>query len=260
MTTEIIGKTCTGCSSFKLFSEYTKHKHGKYGYRSACKVCTNAGNTEWRRKNPEASKAATKAWRDADPERAKASVKASREKSDRYKAALVARASRLAAREANRDVIEAQRAMRRSAYAAAYRLANLSRIKEIAAAYHIKHREALAQRRAANPEKSRAYNAAYRAAHPERHRIYDQNKRVTRGKSPGKLSHGLAQKLYRLQRGKCPCCGKPLGDDYHLDHKMPLALGGSNTDDNMQLLRAVCNMQKHAKHPVDFMQSRGFLL
>lgn len=55
-------------------------------------------------------------------------------------------------------------------------------------------------------------------------------------------------------------CGKPLGDAYHLDHVMPLALGGSNTDDNMQLLRDRCNLQKHAKHPVDFMQERGFLL
>jgi len=36
--------------------------------------------------------------------------------------------------------------------------------------------------------------------------------------------------------------------------------GGSNTDDNMQLLRKLCNLQKHAKHPVDFMQERGFLL
>jgi 5-methylcytosine-specific restriction endonuclease McrA len=52
----------------------------------------------------------------------------------------------------------------------------------------------------------------------------------------------------------------PLGDNYHIDHIMPLALGGSNTDDNIQLLRQRCNNQKCAKHPVDFMQSRGFLL
>lgn len=56
------------------------------------------------------------------------------------------------------------------------------------------------------------------------------------------------------------CCGLPLGDNYHIDHIMPLALGGSNTDDNIQLLRQRCNNQKCAKHPVDFMQSRGFLL
>jgi len=53
---------------------------------------------------------------------------------------------------------------------------------------------------------------------------------------------------------------QPLGDDFHMDHIMPIALGGSNTDDNMQLLRKECNLQKQAKHPIDFMQSRGLLL
>jgi 5-methylcytosine-specific restriction endonuclease McrA len=45
-----------------------------------------------------------------------------------------------------------------------------------------------------------------------------------------------------------------------MDHIIPLALGGTNTDDNIQLLRAKCNKQKGAKHPIDFMQQRGFLL
>jgi 5-methylcytosine-specific restriction endonuclease McrA len=76
----------------------------------------------------------------------------------------------------------------------------------------------------------------------------------------GKLSSKLAARLFVLQKGKCACCLQPLGDDYHIDHIMPLALGGTNTDDNIQLLRAKCNLQKNAKHPVDFMQQRGFLL
>ena len=63
-----------------------------------------------------------------------------------------------------------------------------------------------------------------------------------------------------LQKGLCPCCRKPLGNDYHMDHIIPLALGGSNGDNNIQLLRSECNLEKQAKHPVDFMQSRGFLL
>lgn len=34
----------------------------------------------------------------------------------------------------------------------------------------------------------------------------------------------------------------------------------TNTDDNIQLLRKLCNHKKGTKHPVDFMQERGFLL
>lgn len=67
----------------------------------------------------------------------------------------------------------------------------------------------------------------------------------------------------RYKNGKCKACSKAshsVGDNYHLDHIMPLALGGPNTDDNIQLLRQRCNNQKSKKHPVDFMQSRGNLL
>ena len=40
----------------------------------------------------------------------------------------------------------------------------------------------------------------------------------------------------------------------------PLALGGSNDKANLQLLCPTCNAKKSAKHPIDFMQSRGLLL
>ncbi|MBU9359553.1 HNH endonuclease [Burkholderia multivorans] len=40
----------------------------------------------------------------------------------------------------------------------------------------------------------------------------------------------------------------------------PLARGGSNDIANIQLLCRTCNLSKHARDPVEFMQSRGFLL
>lgn len=113
---------------------------------------------------------------------------------------------------------------------------------------------------AANYKVVRERQSAYRKANPEKGRVHCQNRRARKLEAGGELSRGLAARLFNLQKGKCPCCKQPLGKDYHLDHKMPLALGGANTDDNMQLLRARCNMQKRAKHPVDFMQERGFLL
>lgn len=118
-----------------------------------------------------------------------------------------------------------------------------------------------AKRRKANREKRKATAAAWHVANPEARRIYENNRRAIKRESGGKLSRGLSAKLFKLQRGKCACgCKQPLGNDYHLDHRMPLALGGANEDWNMQLLRATCNQQKHAKHPIDFMQQRGFLL
>ena len=135
-------------------------------------------------------------------------------------------------------------------YNAAYYAANADREKAAKAAYYV-----------VNLEKVRTTNTAWRRANREAMRIYNHNYCARKRANGGVLSTGLVEKLFKLQRGKCACgCGLPLGEDFHRDHIMPVALGGTNTDDNIQLLRQRCNNQKHAKHPVDFMQSRGFLL
>jgi len=135
---------------------------------------------------------------------------------------------------------------------------------KIIARYHEKYPEKQAARYikyyAENKEKHKAGIYAWRANNIEAARIIVHNYRARKRANSGTLSKGLAEKLYKLQRGKCACCKQPLGDDYHMDHIMPIVRGGTNTDGNIQLLRAQCNMQKHAKHPIEFMQSRGFLL
>lgn len=127
-----------------------------------------------------------------------------------------------------------------------------------------KHRDKINARaakwRLENPEHVAEVLNRWLSKNPNIRRVYEQNRIARKIKNGGKLSKGLISKLLKLQRGKCPCCGKPLGDDYHLDHRMPLALGGANEDWNMQLLRDKCNLSKGAKHPIEFMNSRGFLL
>ena len=139
---------------------------------------------------------------------------------------------------------------RRNAIAKAWAAANVERVKANQSAWNI-----------SNPGRVKATTAKWDALNKDRKRIHGQNRRSRVRKTGGKLSTGLAERLFKLQRGKCACgCGQPLGDDFHLDHIMPLALGGTNTDDNIQLLRAMCNKQKYMKHPIDFMQQKGFLL
>ena len=126
-----------------------------------------------------------------------------------------------------------------------------------------------------NAEKKREYTKKWRSenaehvkkAKAERHRKHPEvakrnniNRKARVRSVGGKLSRGIIKKLYLLQRGLCPCCGEKLLDDYHLDHIIPIALGGKNSDDNVQLLKSTCNLRKNAKHPIDYMQSKGFLL
>ena len=162
---------------------------------------------------------------------------------------------------------------------AAYRLANAEKIKDRNKTYYADSPARSKQRfekwKAANPDRAKARHREYgaknrelivaknkrwRAEHPDEVRIHNHNRRARLRDRGGRLSKGLVAKLFELQRGCCACCGKPLGDDYHLDHRMPITLGGHNEDWNMQLLKSQCNTEKYNKHPIDFMQSRGFLL
>jgi len=227
-----------------------------------CKPCAKVRDAAYYAANPEKIKVAKAAYYASNPEKARASRAAlhlaSPGKRKAYNAAY---------RAANPEKVRA--------CSAAYRAANPEKAKESYSAWKAANPEGSKKRYADNPEKQRAYAVAYRAANPEKvkagqaawyaahsgaWRVHNQNRRARKLENGGTLSKGLSAKLFKLQKGKCPCCKQPLGDDFHLDHIEPIARGGSNTDNNIQLLRAGCNLQKSAKDPIQFMQQRGFLL
>lgn len=110
-----------------------------------------------------------------------------------------------------------------------------------------KRAERQTQYRAENPEKIRQLNRA----------------RVATQRAAGKVTRSDVDRLIGLQRGCCAICKAPTvksGKGFHLDHKVPLASGGNNEFGNLQLLCPPCNLSKNARDPVEFMQSRGFLL
>jgi 5-methylcytosine-specific restriction endonuclease McrA len=145
-----------------------------------------------------------------------------------------------------------------------YKKKHSERIREARKVAYIKNREKYILRsiewRIANREKSREAANKRRAKNREKQQIENNTRRARKRAMPGKISLGARDRLFKFQRGKCPCCGLPLGNDCHIDHIIPIYLGGANDDLNIQLLRKSCNLQKSNKHPVDFMQSRGFLL
>lgn len=98
----------------------------------------------------------------------------------------------------------------------------------------------------------------------ERKATARRNRKARERNAKGQLSRGIRKALYAAQRGRCPVCKDALAMDgvqkCHIDHVVPLAAGGTHTDDNVQLLCPECNVSKGAKDPLEFMQSRGFLL
>ncbi len=201
-----------------------------------CRPCQKKRSADWYARNNDKAIAAAKKWKAANHEKVKQGAKV-------YRDATKDRAKELGKK-----------------WAAANQEKVLAKMKR----YYERHQEKCRERSrdyyARFPEKAAESRKAYRST-PE-YKAVNQNNRTKKKErlaGNGRLSQGLAAKLFALQKGKCACCRLPLGDNYHLDHIMPLALGGANEDWNIQLLRQRCNNQKHAKHPIDFMQSRGLL-
>jgi len=201
-----------------------------------CKPCGDAASKKRHQEKPDQAKAYRAKWYAENSE---------------YQIA-----KRIAYRKAN---IEQERETRKK-----WDATNKEKIAAQQAEYRANHKDRIklrdAQKYAEDTERCKAYNKAWYANNPDAVRIKNQNRRARIREVGGKLSKGLAEKLFDLQKGKCPCCKRGLGKNYHLDHIVPLALGGSNEDSNAQLLRAECNLKKHAEHPVSFMQSKGYLL
>ena len=60
-----------------------------------------------------------------------------------------------------------------------------------------------------------------------------------------RVSKADIRKLWEKQKGRCAMCGRRLKPyAYHVDHKKPIALGGSNSIRNLQLLCPECHMIK----------------
>jgi len=93
----------------------------------------------------------------------------------------------------------------------------------------------------ANPEKAKMITKANRAA-----------KRASKYAAEGRYTWADILHIYTAQSGECKCCGVDTSDLYHVDHIVPLNLGGTNMPDNLQILCPTCNMQKGSKTMGEF--------
>ena len=91
--------------------------------------------------------------------------------------------------------------------------------------------------------------------------VHTRNRRARLKNAEGKHSAEDIRMLFARQKGKCAFCLKPLGKlKPHVDHYMPLVLGGSNDPSNLRLLHKTCNLKKGKSDPVEFAQRNGILI
>lgn len=96
----------------------------------------------------------------------------------------------------------------------------------------------------------------WRAANPEKVKAIDSKRRSRM--AIGSHNYQDITRILNAQGRECRYCLEDLSGGYHIDHRMPLCLGGSNSPDNLQALCARCNLTKGGKHPDVFEVEIGF--
>lgn len=177
-----------------------------------------------------------------------------------------------------RDYIDRNRE-KVAATLANYRVNNPEKIKAIRKANYWKapeqNRLSVKQWVDQNKDRVREYKLGYRMAnlfsirqkarefikanHDRLKFVYKANKAKRRAAGK-KVSPSEIQTILKSQQYKCVACRVNIRSHFHLDHILPIALGGTNERTNLQCLCQTCNLSKSKKHPIDFMQQRGFLL
>lgn len=62
--------------------------------------------------------------------------------------------------------------------------------------------------------------------------------------------------LFKMQNDKCAWCGNLIdGDNFHLDHVVPIAFGGTNDPHNIVVSCNTCNHTKSDTCPGQFLES-----
>lgn len=70
-----------------------------------------------------------------------------------------------------------------------------------------------------------------------------------------KVTSAVRKIVYAKDQGRCYLCGKPVDEEaFEVEHKIPVAKGGTNNLDNMYVACHECNTMKNSMFFDDFMQ------
>lgn len=240
MTGQTIMRRCTKCKTEKPASleHFGPVKQTKLGLAAACRDCCR----EDRRRRRAADPGADRRYYEANKHWLLPKMN-ERQRNWRAENLEEALAREQAYRDANR---EKQRAQRRARYP-------LKAEKE---------RERLRNYYATNPErraKRYAEIEAWRKANRETARTYLRNRRARIKSVGGVHTKEDVLRLIEGQKGHCWWCSKkiPKGK-HHVDHRIPIARGGSNGPENLVITCAPCNLKKNMKMPWEMAVPRLF--
>lgn len=247
-------KICTKCGATKPLENFHRRKAAPDGLAYECRTC---------------ARERTRVWIKANRERV---IEYQRDYKREYRAA-----NREALAEYNRAWYEANRD-RNAARSRAWAGANPERTAEISRGHYERNRERVNARsrewKAAHPEtvaeRNRVYkqryneenseeiaerNRNYRRANRQRLIEYDRQRRradpvkyaeyrrARRARLKGVISEPYTRdQVWALTHGVCWLCNTPITtDEWHIEHRLPLSKGGSDTLANLAPAHPECN-------------------
>lgn len=208
-------KACARCGSEKVLSDFGVNRANRDGLQYHCKACVKV---ELAAKTPEQKR-----------------------RKREQNAAYMAR-QRALGPDGSAWTPERQRE---------WRAANPERAREYRANFRTRSPEKFLAIRERGREADRARSSAWVKANPEWNRDRQHRRRaLMRGTSTGPIDFAA------LWTGMCPLCGVEIDQGVRypdpmsksIDHIVPLARGGSHTQDNLQWTHLTCNLRKYVQH------------
>jgi hypothetical protein len=102
---------------------------------------------------------------------------------------------------------------------------------------------------------------------PEKTKQYKRNRKARIRGARGTVSTKLVADLMAAQGNVCVCCNSKISENpvsnerkAHLDHIMPICLGGKHSIENLQWLCEPCNLEKGGLHPDEWAKRKSLLL
>lgn len=215
------GKACNKCGTFYEDVAANFYIHKRHGLTATCKLCVRAKQRDYAAAN-----------RDAVLERGRRYYAENRD-------ALLA-----AKRRHTRDNPERMRQIKRAEYARNRdKYLHYRRMEREEKPDEVRRRSNDSAKRWAlrNPGRARAYQ-----------RVASSRRRARLRGSGGRHTVQDVQAQYSRQRGLCYWCKESVGDEYQVDHVIPVSRGGGDGPDNIVIACAPCNHRKSDKMPWEF--------
>lgn len=237
-------RRCTRCRSTKELTEFYANKRGRDGLTAACKECIREAAKQYRTERPERVRETNRTQRAKNADRL-------REANRQWRLANPDKVAASKARARERDPLAAAERTRR------WREANPERERENTRRWSRENAEYKRERARAYgaqlPEGERARRLReWRRANPEAHRVIAHRRRAAkRSLDFGDVTPEAMAAIFAAFDGQCAYCLNESAT--HVDHYVPLKLGGLHALDNLVPACTRCNTSKGAKAPEEWL-------